>query len=137
MGTPGAEIEIDEALVHALLTDQCPHLADLPVRIVANGWDNVIARVGDEWMARLPRRAVAVPLVLLGLVLLSLGLAAAYPLHIPISNPKMIFTWCVWGMYALIAVVMWRHILSARQTAWLAVVGFLVPLVSLWIVTKA
>lgn len=76
-------------------------------------------------------------LVLLGLVLLSLGLAAAYPLHIPISNPKMIFTWCVWGMYALIAVVMWRHILSARQTAWLAVVGFLVPLVSLWIVTKA
>jgi hypothetical protein len=32
---------------------------------------------------------------------------------------------------------MWRHVLSPRQTAWLAVIGFLVPFVSLWLVTKA
>ncbi|MFZ4720244.1 MAG: aminoglycoside phosphotransferase family protein [Ilumatobacteraceae bacterium] len=83
MGTPGAEIEIDEALVHALLTDQCPHLADLPVRIVANGWDNVITRVGDEWMARLPRRAVAVPLVLHEQQWLP-HLAAHLPLPVPV-----------------------------------------------------
>lgn len=76
-------------------------------------------------------------LVQLGLILLSLGLAAAWPLDIPISNPKMIFTWCVWGLYAVIALIMWRHMMSARQTAWLAVLGFLVPLVSVWIVTEA
>ena len=76
-------------------------------------------------------------LVQLGLLLLTLGLAAAWPLDIPISNPKMIFTWCVWGLYAVIAIIMWRHMMSARQTAWLAVVGFLLPLVSVWIVTKA
>ncbi len=76
-------------------------------------------------------------LALLGLLLLSAGLAAAIPLHLPVSNPKLVFAWIVWGMYLVINVIMWRHMLSARQTAWLAVVGFVVPLVSLWIVTAA
>lgn len=76
-------------------------------------------------------------LALVGLVLLSSGLAFAWPLNLPISNPKMIFSWTVWGLYLLVNVVMWRHMLSARQTAWLAVLGFLVPLLSLWIVTRA
>jgi len=76
-------------------------------------------------------------LTILGLVLLSAGLAFAWPLNLPISNPKMAFSWTVWGLYQVINVVMWRHMLSARQTAWLAVLGFLVPLVSLWIVARA
>ena len=76
-------------------------------------------------------------LTVVGLLLLSAGLAFAWPLHLPISSPKMVFSWTVWGLYLLINVVMWRHMLSARQTAWLAVLGFLVPLVSLWIVARA
>ena len=76
-------------------------------------------------------------LVCWGLLLLSGGLAASWPLHLPISNPKLIFAWSVWGLYALIYLIMRRHMLSARQIAWLAVLGFAVPLVSLWIVTKA
>jgi aminoglycoside phosphotransferase (APT) family kinase protein len=64
MVTPAAEIHIDEALVRGLLAAQQPHLADLPVRVVANGWDNAVVRVGDEWMARLPRRSMAAELIL-------------------------------------------------------------------------
>lgn len=63
MATPAAEIDIDTALVRRLLTAQRPDLAALPVRVVANGWDNAIARVGDDWMARLPRRAAAAHLI--------------------------------------------------------------------------
>lgn len=76
-------------------------------------------------------------LAVLGTLLLSAGLAAAIPLHLPVSNPKLIFAWVVWGLYLGINVIMWARMLSARQTAWLAVVGFVVPLVSLWIVTAA
>ena len=57
------EIEVDDALVAALVAAQFPHLAGVPVRIVAAGWDNVIARVGDDVAARLPVRESAVPLL--------------------------------------------------------------------------
>ena len=73
----------------------------------------------------------------LGLLLLSAGLAASIPLNLPVSNPKLVFAWVVWALYLGINVMMWARILSVRQTAWLAVVGFVVPLVSLWIVTSA
>ena len=43
-------------LVRRLLAGQHPDLADLEVRFLANGWDNAIFRVGDELLARLPRR---------------------------------------------------------------------------------
>ena len=39
MNTPEADIEIDDALVAALLAEQHPDLAGLPVRLVAHGWD--------------------------------------------------------------------------------------------------
>jgi len=63
MATPSADIDIDEGLVASLVARQHPEAADQPVRIVASGWDNVIARLGDDLMVRLPRRAVAATLV--------------------------------------------------------------------------
>jgi aminoglycoside phosphotransferase (APT) family kinase protein len=63
MATPPAEVQIDEALVGRLLREQLPELAAADVRIVANGWDNAVVRVGDEWMMRLPRRAAAATLI--------------------------------------------------------------------------
>lgn len=63
MATPAAELHIHEGLIRALLAEQAPDLGGLPVRIVGEGWDNVIARVGEEHLARLPRRAVAAPLI--------------------------------------------------------------------------
>lgn len=63
MATPSADLEIDESLVRSLLGKQQPALADLPVRFVANGWDNVIVQLGTDLMVRLPRRAAAAQLV--------------------------------------------------------------------------
>ncbi len=59
-----ADLDITVGLARALLREQHPDLADLPLRIAANGWDNVMVRAGDELALRLPRRAVAAPLVL-------------------------------------------------------------------------
>lgn len=74
-------------------------------------------------------------LALLGLLLLSASLMMSLALKQPVSNPKVIFAWAVWLLYGAMSVVMWRHILSPRQTAWFAVVGFIAPFVSLWLVT--
>jgi aminoglycoside phosphotransferase (APT) family kinase protein len=52
------EIEIDEALVRALVGAQFPEWADLPIRrIEPSGTVNTIFRLGDDLAARLPRRA--------------------------------------------------------------------------------
>lgn len=61
--TPPAEVDVDEGLVRELLSQQHPDLARLPLRLVANGWDNTIWRLGEELAVRLPRRAVAAALV--------------------------------------------------------------------------
>ncbi|ROS77679.1 aminoglycoside phosphotransferase (APT) family kinase protein [Curtobacterium sp. PhB130] len=63
MPTPAAEFAVDVPLVRALLTDQHPDLAALPLEVVANGWDNVILRLGDLLAVRLPRREAAARLV--------------------------------------------------------------------------
>ncbi|MFM2076920.1 MAG: hypothetical protein RJA49_810 [Actinomycetota bacterium] len=63
MATPPAEVHIDEALVGRLLREQLPELAEAEVRVVANGWDNAVVRVGEEWMLRLPRRTAAATLI--------------------------------------------------------------------------
>jgi aminoglycoside phosphotransferase (APT) family kinase protein len=63
MDTPAAEIDIDAALVRSLLAEQHPDLADRSLRLVANGWDNAILRLGDDLVVRLPRRAAAAQLI--------------------------------------------------------------------------
>ena len=96
MATPAAEIDIDAPLVEALLASQCPELAHLPVRVVANGWDNTIARVGDDWLVRLPRRAASAPLVENEQRWLPV-LAPSLPLTVPVpwfaGRPSDVFPW--------------------------------------------
>lgn len=46
---------INEELVHALLRDQLPDLAGLPLRYVSRGWDNELWCLGDELAVRMPR----------------------------------------------------------------------------------
>jgi aminoglycoside phosphotransferase (APT) family kinase protein len=58
---PPAEVEIDADLVRRLLAEQHQDLAGLPIEIMANGWDNVMCRLGEDLIARLPRRGLAVP----------------------------------------------------------------------------
>jgi aminoglycoside phosphotransferase (APT) family kinase protein len=60
---PAAEIDIDVDLVWALLAEQHPDLADRRLTPLAFGWDNVIFRLGDELVVRLPRRQLAAELI--------------------------------------------------------------------------
>ncbi|HEU5484298.1 MAG TPA: aminoglycoside phosphotransferase family protein [Microlunatus sp.] len=59
---PSAEIEITETLVRLLLDRQFPALTQ-PLRRMANGWDNVIFRLGEDLAVRMPRRALAAELI--------------------------------------------------------------------------
>lgn len=61
--TPSAEFDVTVELAHALLRSQQPDLADLDLRVVANGWDNVICRLGADLSVRLPRRELAATLI--------------------------------------------------------------------------
>ncbi|MGC4773433.1 phosphotransferase [Micromonospora sp. DT44] len=60
---PAAEVSVSVELVRGLLDQQHPDLADLPIEILANGWDNLVCRLGEELLVRLPRRAVAAELI--------------------------------------------------------------------------
>lgn len=60
---PAAEVEVDDALVRRLLLDQAPDLADRPLQLVANGWDNAVYRLGGDLSIRLPRRQLGADLV--------------------------------------------------------------------------
>jgi aminoglycoside phosphotransferase (APT) family kinase protein len=53
---------IDEALVRGLLADQHPDLADRPLALAGQGWDNAMYRLGDDLVVRLPTRDLAAPL---------------------------------------------------------------------------
>lgn len=58
-GTPPAEVELGAEKVRALLLAQQPDLAHLPLRLFESGWDNVLYRLGDAYLVRLPRRQAA------------------------------------------------------------------------------
>ncbi|MFJ3777173.1 aminoglycoside phosphotransferase family protein [Streptomyces sp. NPDC090075] len=60
---PAAEVSVSADLVRRLLDEQHPDLAGLPVEVLANGWDNLVCRLGEQFLVRLPRRAMAAELV--------------------------------------------------------------------------
>jgi ABC-type uncharacterized transport system permease subunit len=76
-----------------------------------------------------------VRMVALGVVVLGIVMVSTLKIHAPITGAKLVFSWGVLALYAVILLLMWRHTLGARRTAWLAVAGFLIPFASLWIVT--
>jgi aminoglycoside phosphotransferase (APT) family kinase protein len=109
---PAAEVDVDEALVRALLEEQHPDLARWPLRLVANGWDNVLFRLGDELVVRLPRRELAVPLVeheQRWLPELAPRLPLPVPVPVRVGRPGAGYPWpwtvCAWmpGESALVA----------------------------------
>jgi aminoglycoside phosphotransferase (APT) family kinase protein len=62
-GMPAAEVDINPALVRALLDAQHADLANLLLIEVGAGWDNKMYRLGDDFAVRLPRRAAAAALI--------------------------------------------------------------------------
>jgi len=79
---PAAEVDVTPALLRELLHMQHPDLATQPVSVLANGWDNVVFRVGDDLLARLPRREMGARLAVHEQRWLP-GLAPRLPLPIP------------------------------------------------------
>jgi len=57
---PPAEVDVTTALVRRMLAEQHPDLADLPLEVMANGWDNVMLRLGDDLIVRVPRRELGI-----------------------------------------------------------------------------
>lgn len=56
---PPAEADVGIATVRALITRQFPQYAPLPLSPLSEGWDNVVYRLGDELLARIPRHAMS------------------------------------------------------------------------------
>jgi len=94
--TPPAELEITTDLVRRLLADQHPDLAELPVELLAQGWDNASFWLGKKLIARLPRRAAAAALVAHEQRWLP-GLAPHLPLPVPApartGRPALGYPW--------------------------------------------
>lgn len=64
---PAAEVRIDEELVRRLVKAQAgtiPGAAAMVLTRTASGWDSEVWRLGEALAVRLPRRALAAPLVL-------------------------------------------------------------------------
>jgi aminoglycoside phosphotransferase (APT) family kinase protein len=82
-GTPPAEVTLDTSQVRALLTQQHPDLAHLPIRMLDAGFDNFMFRLGDIYCLRFPRRGAAAVLVLREQEWLPF-LASRLPLAVPV-----------------------------------------------------
>jgi aminoglycoside phosphotransferase (APT) family kinase protein len=100
---PAAEVAVDEARVRRLLAAQHPDLAERPLALVANGWDNVIWRLGDDLSVRLPRRAAAAGLVAheqrwLPELADALPLPVPAPVRVGVPDDDYPFAWsvCPW-----------------------------------------
>ena len=96
MGRPAAEVDIDEALVRRLLTDQHPQYADRTLREVDAGWDNVMYRLGDDLAVRIPRRELAAELARnehRWLPLIANRLAIAIPTPVHAGQPSDYYPW--------------------------------------------
>ena len=97
------EIDIDAALVRRLLATQFPQWVDLPLTpVLPTGTDNALFRVGDEMVARLPRREPASRTLLKERQWLR-RLAPALPVPVPVplagGEPaaEYPFAWSVYG----------------------------------------
>lgn len=79
-------VEMTADLVVAMLRDQHPDLAELPVVFGANGWDNQLWRLGDDLAVRLPWAAEEASELLLREFALVPRLASNLPLPIPVPQ---------------------------------------------------
>ncbi len=92
--------EFEQDLVHALLAEQHPDLADLELRDVAGGWDNQQWRLGTELAVRLPRTERAPALLRTEqkwLPVLAERLPLPTPIPVRVGEPSALFahTWTI------------------------------------------
>jgi aminoglycoside phosphotransferase (APT) family kinase protein len=93
---PSAEVEVSADLVVRLLAAQHPDLAQLPVTVLAHGWDNVVCRVGEQLLARMPRRELSAGLLIheqRWLPVLAPGLPLPVPAPVRTGRPDLGYPW--------------------------------------------
>ena len=122
MTHPLHEVDVDEALVRALLAEQHPDLAGLPLARVAQGWDNVTFRLGGNLAVRLPARAVAGPLVAheqRWLPVLAPLLPVAVPVPVRLGRSGQGFPW-PWSVVAWIDGTPADELTAGERDVWAA-----------------
>jgi len=97
---PAADVIVDPSLVHALLQEQHADLAHLVLVKVAEGWDSVLFRLGDELAVRLPRRAASATLIeheqrWLPQLSLRLPVPVPVPVRVGVPGPLLGWSWSV------------------------------------------
>ncbi|GAB3157881.1 aminoglycoside phosphotransferase family protein [Myceligenerans halotolerans] len=118
-----ADIEVSAGLARELLAEQHPDLAGLPLEVVANGWDNVMLRLGPlpdggHLALRLPRRDAAAHLIdheqaalpRLAPALRATGVAIPLPVRTGRPSDRLGFPWS-WN------IVPWVDGVTAARTA--------------------
>jgi aminoglycoside phosphotransferase (APT) family kinase protein len=96
MDGPPGEIQVDLELVEALLVQQHPNLATLPLRACEQGFDNFMFRLGESFAVRLPRSAAAARLIAheqRWLITLSDRLPVQIPVPIRVGLPGFGYPW--------------------------------------------
>lgn len=98
MQVPDADIAVDVGLVRRLLRQQHTDLADRPLRVVAEGWDNVVMRLGGDLVVRVPRRAAATHLIeheqrWLPAIAARVGGLVGVPEPVRVGVPSATFPW--------------------------------------------
>lgn len=93
--TPRADIRSDAALVSRLLAEQHPDLAG-ELRLLSDGWDNQLYRLGEHLAVRIPRREVAAHLIeheqrMLPAIAARVHVAVPVPLRV--GMPSATFPW--------------------------------------------
>ena len=99
-GIPPAEVQIDGALVGALIREQFPQYAGRPLQHLASGWDNVVVRLGSDLLVRLPRREVAASLIeheqqWLPVLARRLPMPVPAPIHVGRPSPRFPWPWSI------------------------------------------
>ncbi len=86
---PQSETDVTVELVATMLRQQHHDLADLPLRITAEGWDNMTLRLGDELAVCVPRRESSARLIESEIAwLLELGPLLPVPDPIPVRTGR-------------------------------------------------
>jgi aminoglycoside phosphotransferase (APT) family kinase protein len=89
-----SDIRTEPDVVRAVIEAQFPHLAPVQLEQMAEGWDNTLYLVNRRFVFRLPRRAVAVPLIAretAALPQLATRLPIAIPTPLFLGQPSELF----------------------------------------------
>ncbi|MFI9486509.1 aminoglycoside phosphotransferase family protein [Promicromonospora sp. NPDC052451] len=117
-----ADLDVTVDLARALLQEQHPDLAGLPLELVANGWDNVVVRLGDDLALRLPRRELGAQLMrnehsVLPLLAPRLPVPVPTPVRVGAPSDALGYPW-PWGVVRWVDGVAAALVPPAERTPW-------------------